>query len=293
MIRYFFESSPPGSNADDSTKIPPNAALFDGMSIAEHPRCREYMGKYPVIHLSFKDVKKSTYQDCMTLIRNMLSAEYQRHEYLQNCGVLNDRERAKFEKILYNEGSDQDCEQSIAFLSIWLKRAYGKPVYILLDEYDTPLHAAYTDNFYDEMIAFIRSFMVQSFKDNPNLKQAVVIGILKVAQESIFSDFNNPRVSTLMDPAMKDCFGFTEPEVEAMADYYGLGDKMSGIREWYNGYIFGGGHGHLQPLEHYQLPKCSGGRTAPLLGAYQCQQDGEGNAAAEQKGQPGNHGEAA
>ena len=237
MIRYFFEAPPPhGDNSDP----PPNAALFNGMSISKHPQCREYMGKYPVIYLSFKDVKKSTYQNCMALIRNMLSAEYQRHEYLQNCGVLNDRERVKFEKILYNEGSDQDCEESITFLSIWLKRAYGKPVYILLDEYDTPLHAAYADNFYDEMIAFIRSFMVQSFKDNPNLKQAVVIGILKVAQESIFSDFNNPRVSTLMDPAMKDCFGFTEPEVEAMADYYGHGDKMGGIREWYNGYIFGG-----------------------------------------------------
>ena len=104
------------------------------------------------------------------------------------------------------------------------------------------------------MIAFIRSFMVQSFKDNPNLKQAVVIGILKVAQESIFSDFNNPAVSTLLDPEMEDCFGFTEPEVEAMADYYGLGDKMDGIREWYNGYIFGGGHDHLQSLEHNQLP---------------------------------------
>ena len=162
-----------------------------------------------------------------------------RHQYLQNSGMLEDRERTKFEKILYDEGTDQDCAQSIEYLSAWLKRAYGKPVYILLDEYDTPLHAAYADNFYDEMIAFIRSFMVQSFKDNPNLKQAVVIGILKVAQESIFSDFNNPAVSTLLDPEMEDCFGFTEPEVEAMADYYGLGDKMDGIREWYNGYIFG------------------------------------------------------
>ena len=236
MIRYFFEAPPPHG---DSSDPPPNASLFNGMSISKHPQYREYMGKYPVIHLSFKDVKKSNYEDCMALIRNMLSAEYQRHEYLQNCGVLRDAEKELFSKILDKKGSDQDCEESITFLSIWLKRAYGKPVYILLDEYDTPLHAAYTDNFYDEMIAFIRSFMVQSFKDNPNLKQAVVIGILKVAQESIFSDFNNPSVSTLLDPEMEDCFGFTESEVEAMADYYGLGDKMGGIREWYNGYIFG------------------------------------------------------
>ena len=209
------------------------------MFISKHPRCREYMGQYPVIHLSFKDVKKSNYEDCMALIKDMLSDEFRRHQYLQNFGMLEDRERVKFERILYDEGTDQDCAQSIKHLSAWLKRAYGKPVYILLDEYDTPLHAAYADKFYDEMISFIRSFMVQSFKDNPNLKQAVVIGILKVAQESIFSDFNNPAVSTLLDPEMEDCFGFTEPEVEAMADYYGLGDKMDGIREWYNGYIFG------------------------------------------------------
>ncbi len=170
----------------------------------------------------------------------MLSAEYQRHEYLQDCEVLREIDKELFLKISNKKGTDQNCAQSIKYLSSWLKRAYGKPVYILLDEYDTPLHAAYTDNFYDEMIAFIRSFMVQSFKDNPNLKQAVVIGILKVAQESIFSDFNNPAVSTLLDPEMEDCFGFTEPEVEAMADYYELGDRMDGIREWYNGYIFGG-----------------------------------------------------
>ena len=236
MIRYFFEASPLGG---DSTDPPPNASLFNDMSIAEHPQFREYMGQYPVIHLSFKNVKKSNYEDCMTLIKDMLSDEFRRHQYLQNSGMLEDRERIKFERILYDEGTDQVCAQSIKHLSAWLKRVYGKPVYILLDEYDTPLHAAYTDNFYDEMIAFIRSFMVQSFKDNPNLKQAVVIGILKVAQESIFSDFNNPAVSTLLDPEMEDCFGFTEPEVEAMADYYGLGDKMDGIREWYNGYIFG------------------------------------------------------
>ena len=189
MIRYFFEAPPPGG---DSTDPPPNASLFNGMSIAEHPQYREYMGKYPVIHLSFKDAKGSSHTECMGIVRKMLSAEYQRHEYLQNCAVLCEADKELFSRILNRNGTDQDCAQSIEYLSSWLKRAYGKPVYILLDEYDTPLHAAYTDNFYDEMIAFIRSFMVQSFKDNPNLKQAVVIGILKVGQESIFSDFNNP-----------------------------------------------------------------------------------------------------
>ena len=237
MIRYFFEAPPPGG---DSGGAPPNAGLFDGMSIAEHPQCREYMGQYPVIHLSFKDAKGSSHTECMGIVRKMLSNEYRRHQYLWNSGILEDRERTKFEKFLYDEGTDQDCAQSIEYLSAWLKRAYGKPVYILLDEYDTPLHAAYTGSFYDEMIAFIRSFMVQSFKDNPNLKQAVVIGILKVAQESIFSDFNNPAVSTVLNDSMKDCFGFTEAEVEAMAEHFGQQAELSKIRRWYNGYLFGG-----------------------------------------------------
>ena len=244
MIRYFFEAPLPdsdrGISGDAPTEEPPTTSLFNGMSIVEHPRCREYMGKYPVIYLSFKNVKKSNHEDCMALIKDMLSDEFRRHQYLQNSGMLDDADQECFIRMLQRKGADQDCAQSIKHLSAWLHRAYNKPVYILLDEYDTPLHAAYTDNFYDEMIAFIRSFMVQSFKDNPNLKQAVVIGILKVAQESIFSDSNNPVVSTVLSNAMKDCFGFTDPEVEAMADYFGHGDKMGGIREWYNGYIFGG-----------------------------------------------------
>ena len=145
-----------------------------------------------------------------------------------------------YTKIQNRKGTDGDYTQSIKYLSAWLHRAYGKPPYILLDEYDTPLHSAHVDKYYDQMIAFIRSFMVQTFKDNPHLKQAVLIGILKIAQESIFSDFNNPRVSTLLSPAMKDCFGFTEAEVEKMTSYFGLESKMDGIKEWYNGYIFGG-----------------------------------------------------
>ena len=237
MIRYFFEAPPPGG---DSSDPPPNAPLFNGMSIAEHPRCREYMGQYPVIALSFKDAKGASHTECMEIIREMLSAEFRRHLYLRDSGMLDEVELIYFTKVLHKNGTDQDCAQSIKHLSSWLKRAYSKPVYILLDEYDTPLHAAYTGSFYDEMIVFIRSFMVQTFKDNPNLKQAVVIGILKVAQESIFSDFNNPAVSTLLDPDMEDCFGFTEAEVETMAAHFDMKDRMDGIREWYNGYIFGG-----------------------------------------------------
>ena len=233
MIRYFFEAPFPGG------KLPSNASLFDGMSILNHLQCREYLGQYPVIHLSFKDVKTSSFNDCMDLVREMLSAEYHRHAYLQNCNILRDSEEELFARILDRKGSNQDCASSIKHLSFWLKRAYDKPAYILLDEYDTPLHSAYIGTYYDEMIRFIRSFMVQTFKDNPNLQQAVVIGILKIAQESIFSDFNNPAVSTIVDPIMEDAFGFTEQDVIAMASHFGLESEMKGIQEWYNGYIFG------------------------------------------------------
>ena len=237
MIRYFFETPPPGGS---STDVPPNASLFDGMSITEHPRYREYMGQYPVIHLSFKNVKSPSHENSMRLIQSCLADEFRRHNYLKDSDCLAEEELTLFNRILRRKGSEQDCAESLRQLSAWLHRAYGTPPYILLDEYDTPLHSAHVDRYYDQMITFIRSFMVQTFKDNPHLKQAVVIGILKIAQESIFSDFNNPRVSTILSSAMKDCFGFTETEVEKMTSYFGLESKMDGIKEWYNGYLFGG-----------------------------------------------------
>ena len=252
MIRYFFEAPLPSQTADFNTPPPsqattqdpeptaPNAYLFDGFLINGHPECRKHMGKYPVIALSFKNVKGTSRDESMNSIKDLIAIEFSRHDYLLDNDLLKHDERRFFECILHREGSDEDYAKSIARLSAWLHRSYGKKVYILLDEYDTPLQSAYTRGFYDQMINFIRGFMVQTFKDNPSLQQAVVIGILKVAQESIFSDFNNPAVSTVLNDSMKDCFGFTEPEVEAMAKHFGLESSMDSIRQWYNGYIFGG-----------------------------------------------------
>ncbi|MEW8191614.1 MAG: AAA family ATPase, partial [Candidatus Thiodiazotropha endolucinida] len=205
-----------------------------------HPRCAEFMGQYPVIHLSFKNVKSASKEESMDLMKSVIADEFERHNYLLDREFLDELKIEYYTKIQNKKGTDGDYTQSIKYLSAWLHRAYGKPPYILLDEYDTPLHSAHVDKYYDQMIAFIRSFMVQTFKDNPHLKQAVLIGILKIAQESIFSDFNNPRVSTILSSAMKDCFGFTEAEVEKMASYFGLESTLDGIKEWYNGYIFGG-----------------------------------------------------
>ena len=242
MIRYFFEAPAPPVATEAHTPVQqtlPNAYLFENFSISQHPLCEDFLGQYPVIHLSFKNVKDNSFDGSMNLIRALLSKEYERHTCLADKGLLNERELNFFRQILNREGSQGDCAESILNLSEWLNRAYGKPAYILLDEYDTPLQAAYSKNYYDEIIDFIRSFMVQTFKDNPHLKQAVVIGILKVAQESIFSDFNNPAVSTIIDPEMEDCFGFTEDEVTKMLIHFGLESEMDRIREWYNGYIFG------------------------------------------------------
>ena len=246
MIRYFLEAPSPPKGPKWLARlrlrqaVPSNAYLFKNRFIASHPRCAEFMGQYPVIHISFKDVKKSTFKKSLNFIKDVISDEFIRHSYLLEYDCIAAHEKSFFKRILQKEAGEDDFEKSLKYLSAWLHRAYGKAPYILLDEYDTPLHSAHLDRYYDQMIAFIRSFMVQSFKDNPHLKQAVLIGILKIAQESIFSDFNNPRVSTILSSAMKDCFGFTEAEVEKMASYFGLESKMDGIKEWYNGYIFGG-----------------------------------------------------
>ena len=241
MIRYFFEAPiPPPGDGLPAESPTPNAPLFDGLFITGHPECQKYLGQYPVITLSFKNVKSPSFSKGVNLIKELLADEFRRHRYLEEHDALEEKEKVLFGKILQQEGSEDDCAKSIKNLSTWLHRAYGKKAYILLDEYDTPLQSAYAKGYYDQMIDFIRSFMVQTFKDNPDLQQAVVIGILKVAQESIFSDFNNPAVSTVLNSNMKDCFGFTESEVETMTKHFGLESKMDGIKEWYNGYIFGG-----------------------------------------------------
>ena len=231
-------------NTEPGTQTPErrthHAYLFEDLAIASHPRCAEFMGQYPVIHLSFKDVKSASKVESMDLVKSVIADEFERHNYLLEREFFDELKIQYYTKIQNRNASDGDYAQSIKYLSAWLHRAYGKPPYILLDEYDTPLHSAHVDKYYDQMIPFIRSFMVQTFKDNPHLKQAVVIGILKVAQESIFSDFNNPRVSTLLDPEIEDTFGFTESEVETMAAHFGLENTMDGIKQWYNGYLFGG-----------------------------------------------------
>ena len=245
MIRYFLEAPSPPKGPKWLARlrlrraVPSNAYLFRDRLIASHPRCAEFMGQYPVIHISFKDVKKSTFEKSLNFIKDVISDEFIRHAYLLECGCISAHEKSFFNRILQKEAREDDFEKSLKYLSAWLHRVYGKAPYILLDEYDTPLHSAHLDRYYDQMIAFIRSFMVQTFKDNPHLKQAVLIGILKIAQESIFSDFNNPRVSTLLDPEIEDTFGFTESEVEAMAAHFGLENTMDGIKQWYNGYLFG------------------------------------------------------
>ena len=127
MIRYFLEALPPTRQHQDShsSLTIPNAYLFEDFAIASHPRCAEFMGQYPVIHLSFKDAKGASFNECMEIIRKMLSAEYQRHEYLQGCGMLHEADEKLFSRILNRNGTDQDCAQSIEYLSAWLHRAYG------------------------------------------------------------------------------------------------------------------------------------------------------------------------
>ena len=168
MIRHFLEVPLLTRKQQDShTSTSPRAYLFEELAIASHPRCAEFMGQYPVIHLSFKNAKNNAYSKTINLVREVIAIEFDRHGYLTKQGFLNSREEAFFTSIVNQEGTDEDYAKSIKWLSAWLHRAYGNPPYILLDEYDTPLHSAHVDSYYDQMITFIRSFMVQTFKDIP------------------------------------------------------------------------------------------------------------------------------
>ena len=232
MLGYFFETDKPG-------KVDPEGhrTLFDEFKICSHPRFEEFQGHCPVINLSFKEAKDPDFETSLEFLQDAIAGEYRRHKYLTE--LLDKEEKLYFESILHGRGNRKEYSSAIKELSRWLEMAYKQKVIILLDEYDTPLQAAYQHGCYKEMIPFIRSFMLQTFKDNPALKQAVLIGILRVAQESIFSDFNNPSAATILDMSMDEYFGFTEEEVVEAACYFDLEDKLPGIREWYNGYIFG------------------------------------------------------
>lgn len=200
---------------------------------------RKLQGTYPVIFLSFADIKETSFEETRKKICKIIQLAYNKFDFLLKSNVLNENEKNDFLKIS-SDMEDYMATLSLKMLSDFLCRYYGKKVIILLDEYDTPMQEAYVNGYWKELAAFTRSLFNSTFKTNPYLERAVMTGITRASKESIFSDLNNLAVVTTTTEKYAEYFGFTENEVIAALEEYNLSDRKSQIKDWYDGFSFGG-----------------------------------------------------
>lgn len=230
MLRVFFEIS----EEDTSVYFQDKAIWKCG------PEYTKHQGIYPVIFLTFKDVKFDSWEGTIRKIRGLLQSEYGRYAELLRSDKLADYEKEYFQKILYGNADEIELTSSLENLSKMLFKRYGKAPIIIIDEYDTPIQEGYAKDFYEEIIGFMRNFFSGAFKDNRNLSYGFLTGILRIAQESIFSGLNNLTVNSVLDEDYDSFFGFTYSEVHRMMKYYGVSDREAELKAWYDGYLFGG-----------------------------------------------------
>lgn len=212
--------------------------LFHGLSIWKNEYYRNIQGTYPVISLSFANVKEKNYPNARKKICQMLAELYTDHSFLLESDALDEGDRTFFKRVAV-EMDDVDATMAIHYLAKFLYLYYGKKVIILLDEYDTPMQEAYVDGYWDELTGFTRSMLNSAFKTNPWMERAIMTGITRISKESIFSDLNNLKVVTTTSDEYATCFGFTEEEVFASLDECGLSDEKGEVKRWYDGFIFG------------------------------------------------------
>jgi len=228
MLRYFYDLS------ED------NSSLFEGLQISQEAEIMEKQGKHPVIYLTFKDVKRNTWEGCYKSMKRLMAELFCDFRYLLQSIVIDEEVKATIQRIITETADYEDYTGSLKMLSEALSRYYKADTVILIDEYDTPIHEAYFNGYYKEIIQFMRIFMGASFKDNDYLEKAVLTGILRVSKESMFSGLNNLEVCTISYASANDKFGFTEPEVVDMLEYYDNIFSIDDIKLWYNGYNFKG-----------------------------------------------------
>ena len=212
--------------------------LFEGLEIWKEEAYRQLQGTYPVISLTFANVKETNYETTSYRIRQLLMKVYEKNAFLRQCEQLSEAEKIYFEQMA-SDMSEKDAPLALYNLSDFLFRYYGKKVIILLDEYDTPMQEAYVDGYWNELTAFTRSLFNSTFKTNPWLERAIMTGITRISKESVFSDLNNLKVITATSDEYAASFGFTEEEVFAAMDEYGYEGKEK-VKYWYDGFVFGG-----------------------------------------------------
>lgn len=229
MLRVFFEKT----NEDTSVYFKDKQIWQCGNYYTKH------QGQYPVIFLTFKDIKSMTWEETFQKIRRLISLEFIRHNELETSSVLTSYEKEQYHLLAGDTGDEIDCQMGLQLLSLLLHKHYGRECIIIIDEYDTPIQQGHTCNFYPEIVNFMRNFFSGGLKDNPHLAFGFLTGILRVAKESIFSGMNNLKTYSILDDGYSSYFGFTEKEVKDMLRYYGKDDKYNELSEWYDGYRFG------------------------------------------------------
>ena len=212
--------------------------LFEGLSIWQDEKYKKLQGTYPVIFLSFANIKENNFETTRKKICQIIVELYGRYSFLFEDDKLSEGDKAFFHRI-NAEMDDADASMAIHYLAKFMYQYYGKNVIILLDEYDTPMQEAYINGYWDELVSFTRNLFNSTFKTNPYLARGIMTGITRVSKESIFSDLNNPVVVTTTSNMYTTAFGFTEPEVFAALDEFGYSDKKEEIKYWYDGFTFG------------------------------------------------------
>ncbi|QTA80133.1 AAA ATPase-like domain-containing protein, nuclease domain-containing [Desulfonema limicola] len=228
MLRYFFEH---GQENQDF--------LFQNLAIASHDVFKKHSEQYPVIYLTFKDLKALKWEDCREGIYQVIAWETMRHLENMKNPSLSPPVKEQLEAIINLKATPSAYEMSLRLLSEVLCRHYNQKVVILIDEYDTPLHAGYSKGYYEDIISFMRNFLSGGLKDNTHLFKGVLTGILRVAKESVFSGLNNLDVYTILDENFNNAFGFTQKETAGLLNYFNMSHRMAEAESWYNGYLFG------------------------------------------------------
>ena len=221
-----------------SNKYKDRGDLFESLEIWKDEKYRKLQGTYPVIFLSFASIKGNTFELAKNQIYEKIAELYENNRFLLESDCMSDTEKAKYRSFLENP-IDKDVSFALNSLSKYLSSYFGKNVIILLDEYDTPMQEAYVNGYWEELVAFTRSFFNAAFKTNPYLERAIMTGITRVSKESIFSDLNNLKVITVTSDKYSKCFGFTEDEVFAALNEQGLSNEKEKVKLWYDGFTFG------------------------------------------------------
>lgn len=214
--------------------------IFNDLEISKETElCKEYMGKYPVISLSLKDISSLSYEGAFQMAVQTVIETVEKSYYLLESDRLNKREKEEYRKLLDEDMGEARFCGSLKKLSEMLEKHYGSKVILLIDEYDVPMAKAFENGYYDQMISLIRNLLGKALKTNYSLRFAVLTGCMRISKESVFTGLNNLKVLTIADERFDEYFGFTDQEVKELLEYYGVADSYHVVKEWYDGYQFG------------------------------------------------------